>query len=113
MTWEPPSGPAPPSPPPPGEFPAEAGPRNQIAFVSFFFSTAAATLLYVHPVLAPGALALGIVGTVCAWIGRQRVKRGETMHNAMWADVGLAVGGLAAGVSLLFCIGFGIALLVD
>jgi hypothetical protein len=44
------------------------------------------------------------VGTVCAWIGRQRVKRGETIHNAMWADVGLAVGGLAAGVSLIVVI---------
>ena len=106
MTGDPPSGPVPPSPPPPWPDPAEGGDRNTIAYVSFFFSTAAATLLYVHPFLAPGALALGIVGTVCAWIGRQRVKRGETTHNAMWADVGLAVGGLATGASLLVFIGF-------
>jgi hypothetical protein len=89
------------------------GERNTIAYVSFFFSTAAATLLYIHPFLAPGALALGIVGTVCAWIGRQRVKRGETTHNAMWADVGLAVGGLAAGVSLLVFIAIVLVWAID
>jgi hypothetical protein len=51
--------------------------------------------------LAPLSLALGVAGTICAWIGRQRIKRGETNADPMWSEVGLAVGGLCAGISLI------------
>ena len=90
------------------------GDPNTIAFVSGFFALAGAGLLYYsNGISAPVSLALGIVGTICAWIGRQRVKRGETTNNAMWADVGLAVGGLTAGLSLIVTIILAIVVLTD
>lgn len=72
-----------------------------IAFVSFVLSAAGAAVLYIFVVLAPLSLALGLAGTICAWIGRQRIKRGETNADPMWAEVGLAVGGLCSALSLI------------
>lgn len=98
-------------PVPPGPPPRDP---NQIAFVGGVLSVAGASILYISNGFgAPLSLALGIAGTVCAKIARDRIKRGETDQNTMWADVGLAVGGVCAGFSLLACIVVAIVLIVD
>jgi hypothetical protein len=98
--------PVPPGPPP--------GQPNTIAFVSFVLSLAGASILYISNGLgAPLSLGLGVAGTVCAWIGRERVKRGEVDGDSMWGDVGLAIGGFTAVVSLLACIVIAIVFVVD
>ncbi|HEX2126230.1 MAG TPA: hypothetical protein VHF45_06705 [Thermoleophilaceae bacterium] len=91
----------PPTPTGGGGPPTPVGDKNTIAFVSFLLSASGAAVLYIFVVLAPVSLALGVAGTICAWIARQRIKRGETNADPMWADVGLAVGGVCTGVSLI------------
>lgn len=105
--WEPPTPGGGGGPPIPVED------KNTIAFVSFMLSAAGASVLYLsNGLLAPLSLALGIAGTVCAWIARQRIKRGETNADTMWSEVGLAVGGLCTGLSLIVFIVIVVLILV-
>jgi hypothetical protein len=97
--WQPPTpggGGGPPPPAPEG---------NTIAHVGFALTTAGASILglwfadeeeEVVPlaVVAPLSLALAVTGTICAWIARERIRRGGLNADPMWPDVGLAVGGV-------------------
>ena len=98
--------PAPPGPPPRDP--------NSIAFTGGVLSIAGASILWISNGLgAPLSLALGVAGTICAHIARRRIKRGETDQNTMWADVGLAIGGVCAGVSLLASIALAVVFISD
>ena len=115
--WGPPApggGWGPPTPGGGGGPPTPVRDKNTIAFVSGVLSTAGASVLYLsNGILAPLSLALGVAATICAWIGRQRIKRGESNADPMWSDVGLAVGGACTGLSLIAFVVIIVLLLVD
>jgi hypothetical protein len=98
-------------PVPPGPPPRDP---NTIAFTGGVLSIAGASVLYISNGFgAPLSLALGIAGTVCAKIARDRIRRGETDQNSMWADVALAVGGLCVALSVIACIVVALVLIID
>jgi hypothetical protein len=98
-------------PVPPGPPPRDP---NQIAFVGGVLSIIGASILWVsNGLAAPLSLGLGVAGTVCAKVARDRVKRGETDQNSMWADVGLAVGGVCTALSAIVFVIVAVVLLSE
>jgi hypothetical protein len=86
---------------PPGPEPW-ADPGNSVAAAALGLSVAAFGILFAGYTLAFLSLPLAIAGTVLSWIGRGRIKRGETRQGKVEVGVGLAVGVatllIAAGV---------------
>jgi hypothetical protein len=80
---------------------------NEVALVGFWIAASGAFMLYMSvdafesAVAAPLSLLLGLAGAICAWVGRRRIKRGQTIRHSMWADVGLAVGAACVVLSLI------------
>jgi hypothetical protein len=66
-----------------------ADPGNSIANLGMWLSIAAFGLFWFFATLA---LPVALGGTICAAIGRDKIRRGETRAGRMQVDVGLAVG---------------------
>jgi hypothetical protein len=55
------------------------------------------------------ALPLGIGGSILSWVGRGRIKRGETRQGRVEVAVGLVVGIATVVISLLIVLAYVIA----
>jgi hypothetical protein len=122
--WLPPAPPGPPPAAPPGAPPGWrkspravdldpnappgpepwADPGNSVAGVALGMSVAAFGLLTFN--LGLFTLPLAIAGTVLSWIGRGRVKRGETRQGKVEVAVGLAVGVATVLISVAILIAY-------
>jgi hypothetical protein len=99
-------GPPPPGygPPPPGGWhaPPVDEDDNNVALVSFWVGASGAFILYISQGFgAPLSLILGVISLICGLRARRRIKSGETQKHSMWAEVGLALGGVVSALSVI------------